>query len=182
MAFFDYFPLPAACFYLLAALVGALAGVSAGRVITPGLARSSRRSQLLLTLGLLALVPWVLWPTLQAFPAQASLSARDAWARDHVRYYAALGRVIAALPAVQRDVGPVRAFAPTAQDPHRFAREMDGDDMRFTLDVVGERGRGTFFAVCTLDDYRVYDWQPSTWRFGGREQRVDDVPRRVPER
>jgi hypothetical protein len=52
--------------------------------------------------------------------------------------------------------------------------------MRFTLDVIGEKGRGRFHAVCTLDDYRVYDWQPSLWQYGPQRTPIDHVPERVP--
>ena len=180
VVFFDYLPLLEAPFYVLAMFAGGLSGVLLGRVLVDrGRARVGRAAWLLAPAALV-LVPWLLWPTLTAFPEHASLEERDAWAREHVRHYPALKRVLAALPAVQRDVGRVHGMAPAAGHEHRFAREMNGDDMRFVLEVVGERGRGTFTAVCTLDDARVYDWQPSTWRFASREVQVDAVPPVVP--
>jgi hypothetical protein len=92
--------------------------------------------------------------------------------------YSALARVVASVPEVQRDVGRIVTIAPTAQDQHRAAREMNGDDMRFALEVIGERGRGTFFANCTLDDHTIYDWSSARWRFGGREQSIPRPPKR----
>jgi hypothetical protein len=117
---------------------------------------------------------------LRAFPASASTAARDAWACAHVAQYRALKRVVAAIPEVQRDVGRIVAIAPTARDQHRFAREMNGDDMFFVLDVVGERGRGTFYVQCTLDEHRVYEWRTGRWLNHGRESRIESVPELVP--
>jgi hypothetical protein len=81
---------------------------------------------------------------------------------------------------VQQAVGHIVEMAPTASDEHVFAREMNGDDMRFTLEVIGSHGQGTFQAVCTLDDYTVYEWQSGRWTFRDHAVHVDHVAERVP--
>jgi hypothetical protein len=86
--------------------------------------------------------------------------------------YPALARVVGSLPDVQRDVGRITSIAPTSDRQHRAAREMNGDDMHFSLDVVGDRGRGVFHVDCTLDDSAIYDWHSARWVFGGREQSI----------
>jgi hypothetical protein len=181
VVFRDYLPLEELAIVLLAAVVGAAVGADVPHRLWPGAYPAGRRwlrRGRVLGLALVALVAVI--PQLRAFPARASLRARDAWARERVRHYSALTRVVAAIPEVQHDVGRVVAMAPSASYEHVFAREMNGDDMRFTLDVVGERGRGTFQAICTLDDYTVYDWQPGHWHFGQRDVAIEHVPERVP--
>lgn len=181
VVFFDYLPLEELA---IAGAAGAL-GASLGPPVARGLrllppTAAGRRWPRLRSIGLGLLLGWIALPHLRAFPASGSLAERDAWARAHVRHYAALTRVIAAVPELQRDVGRIVAIAPTGSDEQRFAREMNGDDMLFVLDVVGERGRGVFHANCTLDDDRVYSWNPGRWLSQGREQRIDKVPDRVP--
>lgn len=172
-----YLPVEGFAVSLLAAPLGASLGVG----LVDRFRRqqpSTRRGQWLRMFQLVAsgiLIGWFAFTQLSAFPASASVGVRDAWARANVPQYAALVRVIYALPAVQRDVGRVIAVAPTATDQHRAAREMNGDSMRFTLEVIGERGRGMFHANCTLDESRIYDWQPARWIIAGREQRIDSA-------
>jgi hypothetical protein len=128
----------------------------------------------LVLLGLVMM--YGLIPQLRAFPARGALAERDAWARARVREYPSLVRVVKALPAVIRDVGRVVQVAPTGNDPHSFAREMDGDDLLFTLQVVGSKGTGTLRADCTIDGERILDWRSGTWSFNGTVTRIDSVP------
>jgi hypothetical protein len=180
VVFYDYLPLVELAGYSFAALLGAALGVDAYRWLQLAAGRAGPVPVPRIRLAALALlVLWVALAQLRAFPATASLAERDVWARDHVRHYAALRRIVAAVPEVQNDIGRIVAIAPTAKDEHVFAREMNGDDMRFTLDVVGERGTGTFYADCTLDDHRVYDWLPARWTFRGRTVRIDRAPGRL---
>ena len=179
VVFFDYLPFEELAIAGAAAALGASLGPPAARGLRLLPLRAAARPRLRL-IGLALLLSWIALPQLRAFPASASAAERDAWARARVRHYAALTRVVAAVPEVQRDVGRVVAIAPTGGDAHRFAREMNGDDMLFVLEVVGERGRGVFHADCTLDDHRVYGWNPGRWLSRGREQRIDAVPERVP--
>jgi hypothetical protein len=183
VVFYEYLPLVEFAFGLLAAALGATLGASAARRLrTPKPRAASRwRTRLQWSAGAL-LFAWVLWPQLLAFPAHADVAARAAWARRHVRHYAALARVVGALPEVRSGAGRIVAIAPTGRDKHVFAREMDGDDMNFALEVVGEHGTGTFVANCTLDDFTVYDWRSGTWTFAGHTTRIDSVPKQVPPR
>jgi hypothetical protein len=128
----------------------------------------------LLALGLLA--GWALVPQLQAFPAGGALAERDAWARAHVPAYPALVHVVGELPEVLADVGSVEGIAPTGADRHASAVGMNGDDLRFTLEVAGSRGTGTFLVDCTLADGMVLDWREGRWTFGGVAVPVRSVP------
>lgn len=181
VVFFDYLPIVPVVGYGFALLLGLNFGARVSRWSTASTRGSRAR---ILTpahsVGLMLLAVWCIWPTLQAFPAHGDMAARDRWAREHVRYYGALTRVIAAIPQVQADLGGVTTVAPTADADHRYAVEMNGDDMIFALDVSGPRGRGVFHANCTLDDEHVFDWQPGSWRYAGHEVRIDAVPPLVP--
>ncbi len=99
----------------------------------------------------------VFWPYLPTAPAEWLL-------------------VTKALPQITRDLGRVDRLAPTGADKHSFAREMDGDDLRFTLEVVGAKGTGTLRADCTISGDRVLDWRSGVWRFQGKATRIDSVP------
>jgi hypothetical protein len=180
VVFYEYLPLAELAGALFAAAVGAALGAGVPRWLRRPADGAPRRLPRMRLAALALLAVWVAWPQLFAFPASADLHARDAWARAHVPRYAALTRVVAALPEVQRDVGPVRAMAPTANDAHRSARTMDGDEMRFTLEVAGERGRGTFNADCTLDESRIYEWRAGRWTFDGHTLAIAKVADRVP--
>jgi hypothetical protein len=131
----------------------------------------------LVAFGLLA--AWLLLPQLRAFPARGSLAERDAWARANVPAYPALARVVAECPEVLADVGRVEAMAPTGTDRHSSAQGMNGDDVRFTLEVIGEGGTGTLLADCTLIDGAVLDWHQGRWTFAGKVVRIDSVPARL---
>lgn len=181
VVFYTYLPVEELALFFAAAGVGAGLGAQ-----IPGWLRRSppraaaRRWPRVFFLGLACLVGWIGVVQLRAFPSSASAGDRAAWARDHVPQYESLTRVIAAIPEVQRDVGTIVTIAPTAGGGHRAAREMNGDDMHFTLDVIGNRGSGIFHADCTLDEYRVYDWRPARWKVEDREQRIEHVSERVP--
>ena len=179
IVWFDYLPVEELVLTLAAAAVGLSLGLWIPRLFERD---STPRWPVFRLSALGLLLGWILLVQLRAFPASASADARAAWAHARIPQYAALTRVIAALPEVQRDVGRIVVVAPTARDQHRSAREMNGDDMSFALDVIGERGRGVFYADCTLDEARVYDWRSGRWRFNGREQRITHVPDRVPTR
>ena len=125
-------------------------------------------------LGLIVVLS--LAPQLCAFPARGTLSERDAWAREHVREYPGLVRIVKTLPTVTQDLGRVIQVAPTGDDKHSFAREMNGDDLTFTLEVVGDNGTGTLRADCTISGDQVLDWRSGTWRFNGKVTRIHSVP------
>jgi hypothetical protein len=59
-------------------------------------------------------------------------------------------QIVASVPQVFADVGRIGAVAPTANDHHVYARTMDGDEMRFALDILGEKGAGVFRTSCTV--------------------------------
>lgn len=181
VVYYSYLPLEELTIVITGAVLGASLSVHAMRRLRrpqPMAARRSLPRWRLVGLGLL--LGWIGEAQLSSFPAAASVTERDAWARQHVPQYAALKRVIAALPEVHRDVGDIVAMAPTAADEHRFAREMNGDDMVFSLEVIGQQGRGIFYADCTLDQWRVYEWRSGRWLARGREQRIEQVSERVP--
>ncbi|HKU37804.1 MAG TPA: hypothetical protein VJR89_06650 [Polyangiales bacterium] len=175
--YFDYLPIEELAIAVAAAVLGAsLAATGARAVLRP----QPTAAPVLRFAALALLLAWIGGVQLFAFPAAAGVAKREAWARARLPQYAALKRVVAAVPEVQRDVGKLVALAPTSNDEHRAAREMNGDDMHFALDVVGERGRGVFYVDCTLDEFRVYDWRPGRWLFDGRAERIERVPERVP--
>lgn len=181
VVFYPYLPFEELAIALCAALLGAWLGAQVPRWFRrPPPAAAAGRSPRMTWIALGLLMGWVSQVQMCAFPASASVSERAAWAHGHVPQFAALSRVVAALPEVQRDVGSVISIAPTAKDEHRAAREMNGDDMLFVLDVVGDRGAGVFHADCTLDEYRVYDWRAGRWLSRGRDTRIDHVPELVP--
>jgi hypothetical protein len=182
VVFYDYLPVEGVLTTLAAAVIGGSLGALAPRWFrrVQPLDASHRTPKLrLVALGIL--LAWVALGQLRAFPASANALERDAWARAHVPQYRALKRVIAAVPEVRTDVGRIVAIAPTATDQHRSAREMNGDDMFFALDVIGERGAGIFYVDCTLDEYRVYQWRSGRWVMRGRESRIESVPDHVPQ-
>lgn len=177
VVWFDYLPVEELAITVAAAVIGASLGV----LVPRSFSRSPQRRLPILRLTVLGLLlGWIGLVQLRAFPASASAEERAAWAHARIPAYAALTRVIASLPEVRRDLGHVTTIAPTALDEHRSAREMNGDDMRFVLDVSGERGRGVFHVECTLDDYRVYHWGSGRWLFNGRDQHITQVSERVP--
>ena len=182
VVFYPYLPFEELAIVLSAAVIGAWLGAQVPRWVRPNsppqAAASSWPKLRWIAFGLL--MGWVAQVQVCAFPAAASVNERSAWAKANVPQFAALSRVVAALPEVQRDIGTVVAIAPTAADEHRSAREMNGDDMLFVLDVVGDRGAGVFHADCTLDEYRVYDWRAGRWLSQGRELRIERVPELVP--
>ncbi len=173
VVYYDYLPVEQLAIAFGAAVLGAslaFDGVRRIRGVAPGV--PWRRWQLLQWIGVGMLVAWIAAAHVFAFPASESARRRDAWARSRVPMYPALARVVASIPEVQRDVGRVVTIAPTPDDQHRAAREMNGDDMHFVLEVIGERGRGSFYANCTLDDFTIYDWNSARWVFGGRERSI----------
>lgn len=113
-----------------AAVLVVLAGLCAGLVaFKPVVSQVAPRRLPPVQLALLGLVfVLALIPQLRAFPAHGTLAERDAWARQHVREYPGLVRVVKRLPALTRDLGRVLQVAPSARHKHAFAREMNGDD------------------------------------------------------
>lgn len=181
VVFYDYLPLEEGIIVITAAVLGASLGAQVPRWLRRAQPTAAARrwpTARLVAVGLL--MSWIASEHVRAFPASASVAERDAWATARVSKYVALKHVVAAVPEVQRDVGRIVAIAPTARDKHRFAREMNGDDMFFALDVIGERGSGVFYVQCTLDEFRVYDWRPGRWVIHGRESRIEHVPELVP--
>jgi hypothetical protein len=181
VVYYPYFPFIEIPIYFFAVVLGAALGKDVHRWLRAPESHGAPRALPRVRLAGLALLGcWIVFPNLVAFPASGSIADRDAWARSRVGHYAALAKVVRAIPEVQRDVGRIVAIAPTAHDEHVFARTMDGDEMRFAFDVIGERGKGTFLADCTLDEYRVYDWRPGRWTFRGHETRIEHVSELVP--
>jgi hypothetical protein len=181
VVFYEYLPVEELAITCTAAGLGATLGAQASRWFRPSQLKASRhRWPIVRMIALGLLLGFIALAQLRAFPASSSIADRSAWARAHVPRYVALTRVVAAVPEVQRDIGRIFAIAPTAFGKHRSAREMNGDDMFFSLDVVGERGSGVFYVDCTLDDSRVYDWRSGRWVIHGREERITSVSDRVP--
>jgi hypothetical protein len=173
IVYFEYLPIEELAIACAGGVLGASLAVDIARRlqrVPPG--NLWRRWQRLQWIGLALLGAWVALSQLRAFPAAASAAEREVWARARLPMYGALARVVGSVPEVQRDVGSISSIAPTADTQHRAAREMNGDDMHFSLDVIGERGSGVFQVDCTLDDYAIYDWRSARWIFQGREQQI----------
>jgi MFS family permease len=111
-------------------------------------------------------------PELRAFPSSGSVAVREAWARHRVREFPGLVEIVRNIPAITQDVGRVSAVAPTGTDKHVVGIDMNGNDLRFKLDVIGERGAGTLQVVCTIDQDRLLSWDSGRWSFNGREKDV----------
>ncbi len=158
----------------LALSVGAVAGSLLA--YKPAASAASRTLPVAKRVALGCVLLFALGPQLRAFPAHGTLAQRNAWARAHVREYPRLVRLVKTLPVVTRDLARVVQVAPTGGDKHSFAREMNGDDLSFTLEVVGAKGTRTLHADCTIEGDRVLDWRSGTWHFGGKETRVERVP------
>ena len=137
---------------------------------------AGRRRPWLRLAALAILIAWCIFPQFPTYPTSGTAAERDAWARKHVREYAALAKAVAQVPEVESDLGRVTQIAPTAHDRQIFATEMNGDDMKFTLEVVGEKGFGLFKADCTLDGDAVMEWRPSQWIFNGRTTVIRSAP------
>jgi hypothetical protein len=157
---------------LAALLAASLCASELRRRLAQGAPPRERRRPWIKLMLLGLLLAWLVRPQFGAFPAGAGIAERDAWARSNVREYPGLARVVTGLPEVTRDIGRVVALAPTAHDKHQYWREMNGDDLRFTLEVVGEHGSGTFHADCTLDGNRVLEWRAGAWTYGGKTRAV----------
>jgi hypothetical protein len=121
-------------------------------------------------------IVWLLIPQFRAFPNNAPLAEREAWARQHVPQYGSLTRIVGSIPIVAEDVGRIVGIAPTAGDAHTAGRDMDGIGMNFTLDVVGEKGHGIFRVRCTIDGHTVWSWDSGTWTFNGQTTEIATVP------
>jgi hypothetical protein len=135
-----------------------------------------RRFQWLQPTAVCLAIVWLVIPQFRAFPKNAPLAEREAWARQHVPQYGSLTRIVGSLPVVAEDVGRVVGIAPTAGDAHIAGRDMDGIGMNFTLDVVGEKGHGVFRVRCTIDGNTVWTWESGTWTFNGRTTEITTVP------
>jgi hypothetical protein len=145
------------------------------------LGASLRRGAKLPVVRLSLFALWIAWcsvPHLRAFPSHGDSSEREAWARARVPGYPELVRLVSASPEIARDVGRVIAVAPAGAADHSVGQEMNGFDLRFTLEVTGERGAGMLHVLCALDENRLLGWGPATWRFGGREVEVPAPPTR----
>lgn len=164
---------------LVACVLGAALGSEARRFAEPERVRPAPRIKLAL---LLLWIGWCLVPHFMAFPAGASMAERDAWARSNVKEYAGLVHAVARIPEITRDVGRIREVAPTSADQHVFAREMNGDDLRFALDVAGEKGSGVLRVECTIMGDAVLDWRSGTWTFDGKETVVSAPAKPLPRR
>jgi hypothetical protein len=137
---------------------------------------SHRRLQWLQPIAVCLAIVWLLIPQFRAFPQNAPLADREAWARQHVPQYGSLTRIVGSLPIVAGDVGRIVGIAPTAGDSHTAGRDMDGVGMNFTLDVVGEKGHGVFRVQCTIDGDTVWTWESGTWTFNGQTTEITTVP------
>jgi hypothetical protein len=135
-----------------------------------------RRFQWLQPTAVCLAIVWLVIPQFRAFPKNAPLAEREAWARQHVPQYGSLTRIVGSLPVVAEDVGRIVGIAPTAGDAHIAGRDMDGIGMNFTLDVVGEKGHGVFRVRCTIDGDTVWTWESGTWTFNERTTEIATVP------
>jgi len=163
--------------------VGFFAWVGAVLFYKPSAAPWPRRLPWVRFAALFVFLAIISIPHLRAFPAHASIAERDAWARRHVREYASLVRIVASVPEVVADVGRITAVAPTSNDRHVYARTMNGDEMRFALDIVGGKGAGVFRAVCTVMGDVTVEWEEGRWIFGGKETPIpaSPAPFRLPQ-
>jgi hypothetical protein len=137
---------------------------------TPG---RSRRAVVVKTAVACALLAWVIARQLDAFPSHGDVAARDAWARGHVREYPGLAVFAARLPIVLGDLKKVVAVAPTGTEQQVYARDMDGDMLRFTLDVIGETGRGTLYVDATFTQGTLFAWREGRRTFDGKTTPVE---------
>jgi hypothetical protein len=128
---------------------------------------TSLRSIAVKTVVACAFLAWVVIRQMGAFPSHGDIAQRDAWARGHVREYPGLARFASQLPVVIADLKEVVAVAPTGPEQHFYARDMDGDAMRFTLDVVGETGKGTLWVNATFTEGNLFAWRGGRWTFNG---------------
>jgi len=135
-----------------------------------------RRLQWLQPIAVCLAIVWLLIPQLRAFPQNAPLAEREAWARQHVPQYGSLTRIVGSVPIVAEDVGPRVGIAPTADETHSAGWDMDGIGMNFTLDVVGEKGHGVFRVRCTIDGDTVWTWESGTWTFNGQTTEITTAP------
>ena len=154
-----------------AMLTASLLGVETYRWLARRrLAKNERRQRRFLRVTwsmCLVLLAWTVAPQLTAFPDSGSAEQREAWARRHVPQFPQLASLVASLPEVERDVGPVSVVAPTSNEEHVAGQEMNGYDLRFALDVIGQRGRGVLRVACTLDEQRVLSWDSANWTYAG---------------
>jgi hypothetical protein len=134
------------------------------------------RLQWLQPIAACLVIVWLLIPQFRAFPQNASLAEREAWAREHVPQYGSLMRIVGSVPIVAADVGRISGIAPTAGDTHIAASSMDGMEMNFTLDVVGDKGHGAFRVQCTIDGDTVWTWESGAWTFNGQTTAITTVP------
>ncbi len=139
-------------------------------------AAGHRRFQWLQPTAVCLAIVWLLIPQFRAFPKNAPLAEREAWARQHVPQYGSLTRIVGSVPVVAEDVGRIVGIAPTAGDAHIVGWDMDGVGMNFTLDVVGEKGHGVFRVRCTIDGDTVWAWESGTWTFNGQTTEIATVP------
>jgi hypothetical protein len=135
-----------------------------------------RRLQWLQPIAVCLAIVWLVIPQFRAFPNNAPLAEREAWARQHVPQYGSLTRIVGSVPVVAEDVGRIVGIAPTAGDAHIAGRDMDGIGFNFTLDVVGEKGHGVFRVRCTIDGNTVWTWESGTWTFNGQTTEITTVP------
>jgi hypothetical protein len=166
-------PLAMAALFGITGLGGWLGGLRLFRSQSQDPPPRSRRTPWWRLAALALLIAAIVNAQLDPFPSRGTVAERDAWARAHVREYPGLTRVVSRVPEVVGDIGRVTAIAPTAHDQHMFGREMNGDDMLFTLEVVGERGTGVFFADGTLANDWIVDWRSGSWTFGGKTTPID---------
>lgn len=157
-------------------LAFAVLGGGCGGLATFRTTESAARSKLpfpAARVGALCLVAfWVAASKRDTFPLGGTVAERQEWTNEHVREYAGLVRVASNVREIVADVGAVVAVAPTSTDRHVFARTMDGDDMKFTLDVVGEKGRGLLRAHATLSEGQIVRWDEGLWTFDGRNRPI----------
>ncbi|MGH7437139.1 MAG: hypothetical protein ACRENE_15805 [Polyangiaceae bacterium] len=132
-------------------------------------AASSTSSRSLATRAIVAgaFLAWVIVRQLDALPSHGSVAERDAWARAHLREYPALALLVSQLPVVRTDLTKVVVVAPMGTGQHSYALDMDGDGMRFTLEVVGETSRGTLWIDATFSEGKLIVWRGGRWTFNG---------------
>ena len=106
---------------------------------------------------------WLIYPQFTAFPAHGTVAEREVWAKLNIRQYISLMSIVESIPLIRESVGHVTAIAPASGQQQITGPTMDGFEINMVLDVVGEKGAGTLHVHCTIDQGRVFYWQPATW-------------------
>jgi hypothetical protein len=169
-------PGPALGALLLAiASVGAFCGAFALFAPAVEASRPSRAPWVRIAALVLVFAHFVV-PQFTSFPANGTMTERDAWARANLREYPKLVQTVSIFPLVVADVGRVLRVAPTSEDRHFIGRDMNGDYMNVTLELVGEKGTGRLRVSALVMDGWFREWREGSWTAAGRVTALPTAP------